>query len=514
MVMSENTVKLTIDGVEVEALKGTSILETAKSMGINIPHFCYHPSLTWSGQCRMCFVEVEKMPKLATSCCTTVGEGMVVHTNTDKVREARRAVLEFILLHHPIDCPICDQAGECKLQNYYMDYGLYDAKMELKDKDHHAKVLRLGEQIVLDRERCVLCYRCVRFCSEVSKSNALKQQWRGGHTEITSFQDGPINDPYSGNLADLCPVGALTSAKFRFKCRSWFLESANSVCAGCSTGCNIRIDSYKNEIQRYVPCRNDKVNKCFICDEGRMSWTALQNATRLTNPLIKIDGAFQKISWDEAYGVVINKLKAAGKDVSGVASAQASNEELLLFKTLVMDEVGGALDFRVDDSYKLVDEMEDELLRRKDKNPNTCGAISLGIGASGIDKIVANAESGATKLLLIFKQDFKNAKAMSDKLLKSAFTIVFSSYKTDTVMAADLVLPVAEYFETSGTFTNSKGMVQKFDKAVDAPGETREGWIALRDLATAMESKVTMANVAALTAAVQEKISSTEAQQK
>jgi len=509
-------VKMTIDGIEVEAPKGTSILEAAKTVGIKIPTFCYHPDLSWSGQCRMCLVEVEKVPKLIPACCSTVMPDGVAYTNSPKVREARRAILEFELLHPPIDSPICDQAGECYLQDYYMEYGLYDSNMRLEDKDHHAKAIPLGEHVVLDRERCVLCFRCVRFCAEVSGTHALKPQWRGGHTEITSFNNEPIEDQYSGNLPDICPVGALTSAKFRFKCRVWFMDKADSICAGCSTGCNIRIDSYQNEIQRYVPRRNPDVNKSWICDEGRMSWTALQNVDRLEKPMIKKDGSLEPVEWREALDVLIAKIKDAGADIAGVASPQMSNEELYLFKTLVMEICESSkLDFRADNSLEANEKMEDNLLRRMDKNPNNRGAAEIGLGVMGMDNLEKDLAAGNVPLLLVYKQDLFVKKPALKESAAGAFTVVFSPYMNATAKEADMVLPVAEYFETEGSFTNYAGLRQRFEKAVSGPGETREGWKLLKEIVIELEDDIKLGNAVSISDLVAEELKEkAEAKQK
>ncbi len=503
--MSEDLVKITIDGIELEAPKGTSVLEAARTIGIEIPHFCYHQDLSWSGTCRMCFVEVEKMPKLATACCTTVMPDMIVHTKTPKVIEARRAVLEFLLLDHPIDCPVCDQAGECKLQDYFMEYGLYDSNMQLDAKIHRGKVIRLGEHVVMDRERCILCKRCVRFCEEVSGTHALKVEYRGNHSQITTHDNKPIEDDYSGNLPDVCPVGALTSAKFRFKCRSWLMDSTDSICAGCSTGCNIRIDAYKNEIQRYVGRRNPDVNKSWLCNEGRMSWAELQNVNRLDQPVILDGGAQIPISWNDAMELMLKKIRKAGAAIAGFASAKMSNEELFLFRTLIQNHCGsGNLEFRADDEYELVEEKEDEVLRRKDKNPNTRGALDLDMGVAGRDAILKSAQAGEIPLLLIFNQDLLEKMPDAQAIFDNTFTIVFSPRRTKTAKAADLALPIAEYFETSGTFTNFAGIKQRFDKAVNGPGETREGWQVLKDVMMELEENITFGSTVSVTGALDE----------
>ena len=263
--------KCTIDGAEVEVAPGTTVIQAALQMGIHIPHFCWHPDLAVDGNCRMCLVEVEKAPKLQIACNTVVTDGMVVHTESEKAAQAHRTTLEFLLVNHPIDCPVCDQAGECYLQDQYMDHGLHDSKVEAEEKVRKRKVVDLGP-IMLDAERCVLCSRCLRFEREVTGTNSFEFVNRGDHTQIATFENRPIEHNYAGNLADVCPVGALLSHDFRFKMRVWFLEETPSVCPGCSTGCNITIDHRDGEVHRLRPRRNVEVNKSWMCDIGRQEY--------------------------------------------------------------------------------------------------------------------------------------------------------------------------------------------------------------------------------------------------
>ncbi|MFH1538114.1 MAG: 2Fe-2S iron-sulfur cluster-binding protein, partial [bacterium] len=448
MANGENTVTLTIDGREGTVGKGTTIMEAAETLGIFIPHFCFHKDLSWSGTCRMCLVEVEKAPKLMTACCTTAGDGMAVHTNTEKVRQGRRAILEFLLLSHPVDCPICDQAGECSLQNYYMEYGLYDSRFGLADKRKKRKAFPLGDMIVLDRERCVLCRRCVRFCKEVSKSDALDVQKRGEKSEITTFNDAPIEDPYSGNLADICPVGALTSRKFRFRCRVWFLERVPSVCASCGAGCNIFIDQNKDKVYRFVARRNPLVNSSWICDEGRMSWERLQGEGRLLEPVL--DG--KRADWDaalEKIAAAVGDARGEPQSVAAIASPDATNEENHLLKKYACEMIGTPhLDFRVDPTWQKCDEIEDHLLRRVDKHPNTRGALDLGMtpgdGGRDVDGILQLAKEGKLKVLLVFNQDIvgKKGAAAAEAMKKAPLSVYFGEMNDETAAAAGVALPI------------------------------------------------------------------------
>src|SRR5882724_9218328 len=274
-------IKLTIDGKEVATTKGKNLIEVAAEIGIDIPHYCYHPKLSIAGNCRMCLVEIERMPKLQIACNTPVGEGMSVLTQSPKVLAIRKAVMEFLLVNHPVDCPICDQAGECWLQDYYMQHDLYQSRMELDEKIHKREAVDLGPMVVLDSERCVHCSRCVRFTEVVTKTGEMAFFNRGGHVEIGTIQNRPVLNPYSGNIVDVCPVGALTSRDFRFQQRVWFLKNTESICGGCSTGCNVQLDHKQNTVYRMIARRNTDVNKSWLCDEGRLSFHSLQNSQRL-----------------------------------------------------------------------------------------------------------------------------------------------------------------------------------------------------------------------------------------
>ncbi|UCE87655.1 MAG: (2Fe-2S)-binding protein, partial [Deltaproteobacteria bacterium] len=269
-------VKITVDGVEVEVAEGRTILQALDDAnllmnGIDIPHYCWHPKLSIDGSCRLCQVEVEGFPKLQIACNTVVQDGMVVHTGTQRVKSAREGVMELLLVNHPLDCPICDQAGECKLQDYAYDYALPHARTREPRRALKKKV-DLGPTIVFDQERCILCRRCVRFCREIPKTGELAVFNRGDHSVIETFPDTELDNPYSMNVADICPVGALTTRDFRFKIRVWFLEDVPGICTGCANGCNVHMGVANNKVYRYVPRRNDDVNETWLCDAGRMSY--------------------------------------------------------------------------------------------------------------------------------------------------------------------------------------------------------------------------------------------------
>ncbi|MBI5376963.1 MAG: (2Fe-2S)-binding protein [Candidatus Schekmanbacteria bacterium] len=472
--------KITIDGIEAEFETGESILQVADRIGIEIPRFCYHKDLRWAGNCRMCQVEVEKMPKLAISCATVAADGMVVYTKSPKVVKAVRGVLEFLLLNHPIDCPICDQAGECFLQDYYMRYGLYDSRIPLNDKVKKRKVLRLGDMIVLDTERCVLCSRCVRFCEDVTGSNEFGFSNRGNRTEIGTFYDAVVDNPYAGNLVDICPVGAITSKDFRFKCRVWFLNTTPSVCPTCSTGCNIYVESKNGLVQRLRPRYNADVNKSWICDKGRMSYKLINDEGRLYQALEKSGSGFQEISYESAVEKGAQKLKDIaskyGNDkILAIASPKGTNEDLYLFKKFFSEVIRTPhISLGETDGVNNASVMEDKVLRRIDPNPNTVGAGLIGIkaddGKMTPERVADIINKNGIKALYLMSpeilRDGATSQPLRDALKNVDAIIVHSMFVPLSDMPAQIVFPSASYAEADGTFTNYAGRVQKIKSAI------------------------------------------------
>lgn len=466
--------KCTIDGRQIEVPPGTTVINAALQLGIHIPHFCWHPDLTVDGNCRMCLVEVEKMPKLQIACNTVVSDGMVVQTESPKAAEAHRTTLEFLLLNHPIDCPVCDQAGECYLQDQYMDHGLHDSKVQPEEKVRKRKVVDLGP-IVLDAERCVLCSRCLRFEKEVTGTNSLEFQNRGDHTQIASFQDRPIEHDYAGNLADVCPVGALLSRDFRFKMRVWFLEPTESICPGCSTGCNIFIDHRDGEAQRLRPRRNPDVNKSWLCDPGRHLYHEIGTTNRIGGARLKGAASWEGLSVDEALQVLAEKLRYAGKNAALMASPMAGNEELFAFRALA-DATGGLLDFRVGDPQKKVRERLDNILQHTDRNPNTQGCLDLAMGRSGVAAILDACRAGSVKALILQGPELLRLPEAAELLAKVPFVAVMATHEEPALDRAHLVLPAAMWAETDGTFTNYQRRVQRIRRAFPPPGLARPRW--------------------------------------
>jgi NADH-quinone oxidoreductase subunit G len=375
--VTQDTVTLTIDGKSVTVPKGTNVLEAARKLGNDISAFCYHPGLQVVAQCRQCLVSVEKNPKLQPSCQQIVAEGMVVRTEDPQSTLARKQQLEFTLLNHPIDCPICDKAGECTLQRLYFDHDNADSRVDVT-KVHKAKVVDVGPQIVLDQERCILCSRCIRACDEVAGQHQLEFANRGDHQVLTTAPGEQLDNPYSLNTVDVCPVGALTAKDFRFTMRAWELESTPSVCNGCATGCNVEIHHKNERAWRLVPRHNPDVNQYWMCDEGRFTYHDLREQ-RLAAPLV--DGL--PAGWDRSLQQAAKRLGVFLKDASQIGvvlSAVHTNEDNFALATLAKQ--WGVTNVYV--GYKPpVPARADGKLRVADVNPNSEGVKQIS-GALGL----------------------------------------------------------------------------------------------------------------------------------
>jgi NADH-quinone oxidoreductase subunit G len=483
-VSEKELVTLTIDGHIVRAPKGTAILEAARTVGIKIPYYCYHPGLSVVGNCRMCLVEIEKIPKLQPSCATAVTEGMVVRTQTPETLNNRRSVLEFLLLNHPLDCPVCDQAGECELQNYYMEHGEYDARFD-EDKTKRTKAFPIGPHVILDQERCILCTRCVRFTREISKTGELGVIDRGHRSEIEVFPGAELDNPYSANVVDICPVGALTDRDFRFQCRVWFLGRTPSVCPGCSRGCNTEIHFnerfdpryHDRRVHRLKPRYNREVNSYWMCDEGRYSYHSIDAANRIRIPSVGRNGTRSEVPWPEALRMTATALKSTldkhgPRGVALLASPQMTNEELFRLRTLFRQQLRvTTIEYRVprkDNVYS------DDFLVTKDRNPNSRGAEILGFAGMGSEELLRQCTEGQIHFLYVCHHDLSlghDLQAVRTALAKVDFVAFQGSLEHATSALADVTLPAACYAEKEGTFTNVQGRVQKFHAAVPPLGE-------------------------------------------
>jgi NADH-quinone oxidoreductase subunit G len=480
--MSE-TVKLTIDGREVEVPKGTNILEAAKKLGDEISHFCYHPGLSIAASCRQCLVEIGGNPKLQPSCQMTVTEGMKVSTSNERVVTARRQMLEFTLVNHPVDCPICDKAGECLLQRHYFDWDRKASRVDL-EKVHKPKKVDLGPTIVLDAERCILCSRCIRVCDEVAGSHQLEFINRGDHEELTTAPGQALDNPYSVNTVDVCPVGALTAKDFRFAMRAWELYSTPSVCNGCSTGCNIEIHHNAGEMYRLVPRPNPDVNKHWMCDEGRLTYKPAQK-NRLVGAAI--DGL--PASPEKAIAAAALKLQPlldADRGAIGVVfSALHSNEDNWVLGRLAHEFLG--LQRAYIAAKAPVPERADNILRDADVNPNLKGAraVAGAFGTSGQGDLVALAadlRSGKLRGLIVLG-DVELPQEVVDAAGRLAALVVVTTHQGALERAAHVALPAAVWAEAHGTITNRDGRVQRMRAAFDPAGKAMPAWELLAKLA-------------------------------
>jgi NADH-quinone oxidoreductase subunit G len=481
--------KVKVNGVEVEVDKGTTLLRAAAQAGFEVPHFCYHPALSAPANCRMCLVEVEKAPKLMPGCYNEVSDGMVIHTESERVKRARKSVLEFILVNHPVDCPICDKAGECKLQDYYFAYDAQESRMRA-EKQHKVKVYPIGPHIVYDGERCILCTRCIRFCEEISGTGELTLVERGDKIEVRTFPGQELDNPYSLCTVDICPVGALTSRDFRFKCRVWLLTSTESVCPGCAKGCNIHLDHFRNEVQRYRPRYNPQVNDYWMCDEGRLSYKELHTGRQLK---VMHNGA--ATTWHAATSSLVDKLAevvlAHGNDALGlVVSPQASSESLYMAKLFAREVLktrrvylGGKPDGE-----------GDKLLRRADKNPNREGARLVFGGADKLaspDALIADIKAGKLSALYMMGAELG---AHTDELAGLVggldLFVLQSSHGGKLAEHAHFTLPAATHAEEDGTFVNEDGLEQPYFEAFAPHGDALPHWKIFHRVASAAGAKL------------------------
>jgi NADH-quinone oxidoreductase subunit G len=462
-----NQVTLSINNQTVTVPAGSTIIEAAQKAGVSVPHFCWHPGLSIAGVCRFCMVKVEGMPKLQIACNTPATEGMKVDTLSDEVKETHKWALEFHLINHPLDCPICDQAGECELQNYYMKVGKYQAQME-DQKVLKPKALDVGDTLVLDTERCILCSRCVRFEDEVTKTSTLGIFNRGDQATIGTYPERKIKHNYSYNLADICPVGAFTAKDFRFKCRVWFLKETKTVCPGCSTGCSVNLfqNSSQREYYRLKPRHNAEVNGHWMCDTGRTMYEHLNASSRLASP--QLEG--QSISSAAAMQAVTDAAQGLAADkVALVLTAQFTNEEYVASLSALKSVLKSAPKVFIwrDESEKADD--FDGILFRGDRNPNTRGMMDVlkdhGITATVLKGDYAPLAAAAPELTLILAPEVESAypnlaKAVG-RFSELKKTVYFGNALTDSAKKLWLRIPVKTFAEKSGTFVNFNGVAQK-----------------------------------------------------
>ncbi|MBL3520454.1 (2Fe-2S)-binding protein [Arcobacter lanthieri] len=445
------TVSITINGIEMQATKGSLLIDKLLDENIHIPHFCYHQALGKDGNCRMCMVEIEGQKRPQIACDTPIKDGMIVRTKGEKIEKVRRDILELELINHPIDCPTCDQAGECKLQDYYMESGFYSSRFALDDKNNAEKRVDLGSNVMLDQERCVLCLRCVRFCKDITKTAELGVISRTDHSVIGTFPGRPLNNPYAMNVVDLCPVGALTSKDFRFKQRVWFLQSFEAICNGCSKGCNIHVDhrkeKYKDDmIHRFRPRVNKAVNGWFICDKGRLSY---HNEATNRFEIALIDK--NETNTSNAIANIFKELSTS-KNILMLLSPSLSYEEMLNCKNL-SEKLNIKLSGYSPNTYD--EEQSDDWLRQKDKTANRASFKELNIDET--KEFFENSLNEAQTVIIVENSYFEN----NLNLLENKKVISLFSHHCLTIGVSNIALGVASFYEKSGSYINCDGIRQK-----------------------------------------------------
>ena len=465
--MADPMVTLTVEGRQISVPAGTSILEAAKVAGVLIPHYCYHPGLPVAGVCRMCLVDVEKSPKLVASCATAVAEGQVVHVHSEKSLDARKGVLEMLLINHPLDCPICDQSGECELQDYTFQEGRADSRY--REPKRFNPVEDFGGDVLYVPNRCILCTRCVRFMDDVHKESVLNVSERGDRAVISKAPDADLTQPWAGNVVDLCPVGALLSKDFLNKARAWELDRTASVCTGCSQGCNIMLEVRDNAVVRLKPRSNEDVNAFFMCDEGRLNYRWLNRQDRCLAPTVGANEA----EWGTAIAAAAAALK--GKKTRVVANGSLSNEAFFLMGRLA-SKTGGSVRFSVPQGVEAALPGVEDLALRADRVANATGAELL--GATRADDPYAGLGTGDTLILV----DIDPATVPAAAVAAAGAVVYIGTIAPAGIAKLAATLPIANIAESDGTLTNLRGRVQRFLQAKAAPGHAKPAWFALADV--------------------------------
>ena len=470
--------KLIIDNKEIDFQPGQTILQAARNNGIKIPHFCWHPALSIAGNCRICLVEIEKLPKLVIACSTVASEGMVVHTKSEKAIAAQNAVMEFLLINHPLDCPICDEAGECKLQDYAYKYGIGKSRFE-EEKVHKDKRVDLGPNVMFDAERCISCSRCIRYCEEIAKEPQLTFVQRGDRVTIETFPGKKLDNPYSMNVIEICPVGALTSKHFRFRSRVWDMSFTDSICPGCARGCNTIMGVRNNEILRIEPRQNPSVNEYWLCDWGRLNTINRVNdeEMRIKSPLLRPEASKKelnemvpanpraellKVDWDVAISRTASELHGINKKILFIASPFSTLEDNYTLKKFA-NEVFNSNDIiyfpNIDESFG------DAILKLSDKTPNSNGLKLLGINPI-TEKQIEDLRNGKFEIIYLINEDLSRIQDYEKIFNKVQISIHQISTKNSFSKFGTVILPESTYAEINGTFVNFDNIVQRLKPAV------------------------------------------------
>jgi NADH-quinone oxidoreductase subunit G len=493
-----------IDGVWHQFPKGTRVIEACEKAGSYVPRYCYHKKLSSPGNCRMCLIEMgmpkmgpDRKPELGEdgkpvinwmqrpqiSCAQDIAEGMGVRTNSPLVRECQRGVMEFLLINHPLDCPICDQAGECRLQEFSVEYGQAESRF-LENKVKKPKAVELGPRVTLDDERCILCSRCIRFCKEVAHDDVLGFADRGSHTILTAHPGKRLENNYSLNTVDICPVGALTSTDFRFKMRVWFLKETKSICTSCATGCNTIIGSREDVIYRQTPRENDAVNSAWMCDYGRLNFDYVASERRLLEPRVLQDNKLVPADWRSAIAHAALQLRHfGGWNIGIIASGRMTNEEMWL--TAQIARALGVQWMDIVPRYGA----GDDILLSEDRNPNTNGARLLGLTdepGARIPTMIESVRTGQISALLVINENPIKLGLTPEVLANLPALVVMDILSNEATSHATALLPSSAYAEKRGSMINGDGRLQRLNRAVRPPGQARDDWEILRDLLQAL----------------------------
>ncbi len=498
-------VNIQVDGHWIQVPRGTRMIEACKLAEKEVPHYCYHPKLSSPGNCRMCLVQmgmpprpnpgeepsydengfqkISWMPRPVIACANTVGENMGIRTQGDLVEKCREGVMEFLLINHPLDCPICDQAGECGLQEFSVQHGKGSSRFK-EDKVKKPKNVKIGPRIRLDDERCIMCSRCIRFMDEVAQEPVLGFSERGTHTTVGVYPGRELDNNYGLNTVDLCPVGALTSNDFRFQMRTWFLKETPSIDTNCGTGTNIIIWTRGNKIFRVTPRQNDDVNSCWMPDSHRLSYTCPSDDNRLSAPLIKADGVHEETCWSNSISAAAEAIKQfEGNEIAIIASGKQTNEELFMMRTLAA-ELGTDLISIIPHTQE-----SDKMLISEDRNPNTTGAgLVLGLD-DPTEKLAAikdGISNGSIKAVIAASEDLLDAGFSAEDIDGLELLISIFNTTNATAQASDIVFPGASSAEKRGSMINVTGRLQKLNAACIPPADARDDWEIISELILAI----------------------------